>query len=134
MALDNFLADRQPNAGTRKFSVRVKTPKITKIISAYWASMPIPLSVTENRHISPSLVQPTCTRGGLLSRYLMPLPMRFCSNCLSWVSSPGTVASASHVTVAPASSMAGFRLLSTTASVTLQSTAANGLPVVATRE
>ena len=43
----------------------------------------------------------------------MPLPIRFWNTCTSCVSSPWTVGSESYVTVAPLSSMTGFRLAST---------------------
>ena len=60
------------------YSSRVcKRWKMTNIRSAYWGSMPIPLSFTENSQSAAFCLHETWICGALLFRYLMPLPIRF---------------------------------------------------------
>ena len=77
---------------------------ISKIRSKYSASIPIPLSATENSHQPPCCSAEIRTSGGTSGRpYLIAFPIRFEKTCSSCVGSAITVGIGPTVTVASAS-------------------------------
>ena len=94
---------------------------MTKMRSAYCASMLMLLSRTANTQVSSWRSALMWTVGGAAARNLRALLRRFWNSCSSWLGSASTVGSGAWVTTAPLFSIATLRLASTCVSTTVQS-------------
>ena len=109
--------------------------KMTKIRSAYSASIPIPLSETRNFQHSPSRTAESSARGAASPRNLIAFPIRFWNTTRSSDASPMTVGSSPSTTIsAPLSSITRPRSARTRSTSAAQSTAVCGCSIRPTRE
>ena len=102
---------------------------IPNIFSASVRSTPIPLSRTENNHLSPAITAEMLISGAASLRYRSEFPIRFWKTCTSITSSAITIGNEPAVTIAPLLRIGSSRFSRACASARLQSTGASASPL-----